>query len=240
MGSSKRDEVERVLLERLRARQPGDQLAPERELCEELGVSRQTLRRVLDDLERSGYVERRQGAGTFVCRPKIEHAFRIQSFTQDMQARRMEASSRLLSHRREMAGARLGSQLRISPGDEVLSLRRLRLADGEPMALEELSMPMALVGGLDPTTLESRSLYETLRTDHGIEISGGAQTMEATVTDPEESRLLTVPELSPALLVERVTWDQQGRYVESVRSIYRGDRYKFHLELSAAPTWGGS
>jgi GntR family transcriptional regulator len=100
------------------------------------------------------------------------------------------------------------------------------------MALELLSVPRALVPGLDPATLAERSFYDTLRQDFGIEISGGSQTMEATVTDPSESELLGVPELSPALLVERVTWDQHERRVEAVRSVYRGDRYKFHIDLS--------
>lgn len=235
MQSTKHARIEEELLALLRDLEPGARIPPERELCTRFGAARQTVRRVLDELARDGLLDRRQGAGTFVAKPRVQHDFHVQSFTEDMAARRMRASSRLLGHRVAAAGARLGTQLRLSPGDEVLTLERLRLADGEPMALETTSVPVALVPGIDVASLEERSLYETFREDFGIEIAGGTQTMTPTVTDPVESELLTVPPLSPALLVERVIWDQQGRRIERVRSVYRGDRYKFHLDLAARP-----
>jgi GntR family transcriptional regulator len=199
------------------------------------GVARETIRRAIDELIVDGLLERRPGVGTFVTRRKLTQQFRVQSFTQDMRARKMTSTSRLISHSESMAGARLGQVLHISPGDRVLTIQRLRLADNEPMALELLSMPRELVPGLDVELLGSQSLYEILARDYGIEIVGGTQTIEATVTDERESELLGIPPLSPALLIERTTWNGEGRRIEAVRSTYRGDRYKFEVDLTGLP-----
>ena len=97
--------------------EPGDRLAPERELMVQFGVARETIRRAIDDLIAEGLLERRPGVGTFVTHTKLTQQVRVQSFTQDMRARRMTSTSRLISHSRGLAGARLGQLLRISPGD---------------------------------------------------------------------------------------------------------------------------
>jgi GntR family transcriptional regulator len=198
-------------------------------------VARETLRRAIDELIAEGVVERRPGVGTFVSRTKLTQAIRTRSFTQDMAERRMSSSSRIVNHSVSVAGARLGRFLHISPGDQVLNVERLRLANDEPMALESLSIPSQLVPGLDVESLSSRSLYETLLQEYGIEVAGGRQTIEATVTDEAESLLLEIPLLSPALLIERTTWADDGRRIEFVRSRYRGDRYKFEVDLAGAP-----
>lgn len=220
------------VLARIHGLLDGERLPPERELCQSLGVARETLRQVLGELTQEGYLVRRRGAGTFVARSKITQQTQIRSFTEDMRARRMSSSSKLLWHRREPAGARLGAVLRLSPGEPVLTLRRLRLADGEPMALETVSLPDALLPGLEPEVLADASLYTILDERFGIEVWAGDQTLEATVTDREESELLGVPLLSPGLLVERVTWTRDGRRVEATKSTYRGDRYRFHIDLA--------
>jgi GntR family transcriptional regulator len=96
----------------------------------------------------------------------------------------------------------------------------------------------ALVPGLEGAELESGSFYELLERRYGITIVGGAQTVEPTVTNEEESELLGVPLHSPAFLFERVTRSAKGDLVEYVRSIYRGDRYRLVSELGAAGAAG--
>jgi GntR family transcriptional regulator len=113
----------------------------------------------------------------------------------------------------------------------VLSVKRLRLADGEPMAVELLHVPEALFTGLTAQDLEESSFYDLLEHRYGIEIVGGTQTVEPTVTDDEESSALGVPLHSPALLFERVTRSSTGEIVEFTSSIYRGDRYRLVSEL---------
>jgi GntR family transcriptional regulator len=209
----------------------GTAIPSERQLSANLGVSRLTVRAALDDLAREGYLVRRRGSGTYVQQPKISQELTMTSFSEDMRRRGMVPGSRTLSLATELAGARLGRLLRVSPSEEILIIKRLRLADGESMAIETLHLPAALVPGLEAEDL-SGSFYELYRDRYGIAIASGTQAIEPTVTNAEESSALGVPLHSPAFLFERTSRDEQGRTVEFVQSVYRGDRYRIVTELS--------
>jgi GntR family transcriptional regulator len=155
----------------------------------------------------------------------------VSSFTEDMRARGLTPASRTLALGTVPAGARLGRMLHVSPSEPVVAVKRLRLADGEPMAIELLHAREALVPGLTASDLEENSFYELLTDRYGIEIVGGTQTVEPTVTNEEESAALGVPLHSPALLFERVTRAASGDVVEFTSSTYRGDRYRLVTEL---------
>lgn len=219
------------LLDRLEHMSAGEQLPPERELAQELGVSRMTLRRALDDLVARGAVRRRHGAGVFATHPKLDQPLLATSFTEDMRARGLTPGSRTLTFEVSPAGARIARQLHLTEDAEVITLTRLRLADGEPLALEELTVPRTLLPDLEATDLEDRSFYALLAERHGIRIAHAVQTIEPTVLDVQEARDLGVPVHSPALQFERTSTDAGGRYVEFVRSVYRGDRYTIRAEL---------
>jgi GntR family transcriptional regulator len=126
----------------------------------------------------------------------------------------------------------VGRALNVSPDARVFQITRLRLADGEPMALETLHVPVSVVPGLTPSQLEHASWYELLETRYGVTIASGLQSIEPTVTNEEESQLLDVPLHSPAFLFERTSQSTTGVSVEYVRSLYRGDRYRLVAELS--------
>jgi GntR family transcriptional regulator len=212
----------------------GDALPPERTLAPKLGVSRMTLRRAVEELVREGRLVRRHGAGTFVAEPKIAQGMAVTSFSEDMRQRGAVPSSHLLGVDEVLAGAQLGRVLEVSPGEQVVRVVRLRLADGSPMALETLHVPRSVAPDLDGVMLANRSFYELLSSRYGVTLDGGIQAIEATVTDGTESQLLTVPLHSPAFLFERISRAVDGRVVEFVRSVYRGDRYKFRIELQPA------
>lgn len=216
------------LIERLGV---GTAIPSERQLSADLGVSRLTLRAALDDLAREGYLVRRRGSGTYVQQPKISQELTITSFSEDMRKRGMAPGSRTLSIDTILAGVRLGRFLQVSPGEKILQIKRLRLADGETMAIETLHIPERLAPGLTAKDL-SGSFYELLRSRYGILIASGTQAIEPTVTNEEESAALGVPLHSPAFLFERTSRDQNNRTVEFVQSVYRGDRYRIVTELS--------
>ena len=216
------------LIERLGV---GNAIPSERQLSADLGVSRLTVRAALDDLAREGYLVRRRGSGTYVQQPKIAQELTMTSFSEDMRRRGMVPGSRTLSLTRELAGARLGRLLHVSPSEEILVIKRLRLADGETMAIETLHLPSSLVPGLQSKDL-SGSFYDLVRQRYGVVIASGTQAIEPTVTDEEESAALGVPLQSPAFLFERTSRDEAGRTVEFVQSVYRGDRYRIVTELS--------
>jgi GntR family transcriptional regulator len=213
----------------------GTALPAERQLSADLGVSRLTLRAAVDDLVREGYLVRRRGSGTYVQQPKIAQELTMTSFSEDMRRRGMVAGSRTLSMKAQLAEARLGRFLQVSPSEQILVIKRLRLADGETMAIETLHLPQSLVPGLSSKDLAG-SLYELLSEKYGVMISSGTQAIEPTVTNEEESAALGVPLHSPAFLFERTSRDQNGRTVEFVQSVYRGDRYRIVTELSRRDT----
>ena len=210
----------------------GGALPSERQLSVDLGVSRLTLRAALDELVREGYLVRRRGSGTFVREPKIAQELTMTSFSEEMRRRGMTPGSRTLSLETTTAGAYLGRCLHVSPSERVVVAKRLRLADGESMAIETLHVPESLVPGLEPKDLDRGSFYELLAERFGITIVGGMQTIEPTVTNEEESEALDVPLHSPAFLFERTTRSESDDIVEFVRSIYRGDRYRLVSELN--------
>jgi GntR family transcriptional regulator len=228
---TKQRETRERVLDLVESLNVGDSIPSERQLAGELGVSRLTVRAALDELVREGYLMRRRGAGTFVAEPKVAKGMGITSFSEDMRQRGLTPGSRTLELQVVPAGARLGRILHVSPAEPVVVAKRLRLADGEPMAIELLHVREALLPGLTAVDLEEDSFYDLLAQRYGIEIVGGEQTVEPTVTDEEESETLGVPLHSPALLFERVTRSPTGEIVEFTVSIYRGDRYRIVSEL---------
>jgi GntR family transcriptional regulator len=230
---TKQSHTKQRVLELIEKLGVGTALPSERQLSTDLGVSRLTVRAALDDLAREGYLVRRRGSGTYVQQPKISQHLTMTSFSEDMRRRGMAPSSRTLSLTRQLAGAQLGRFLNVSPGEEIVVVKRLRLADGVSMAIETLHIPASIVPGVTPKELEG-SFYELLRTKYRVEIATGSQAIEPTVTNEEESAALGVPLHSPAFLFERTSRDAAGRTLEFVHSIYRGDRYRIVSELTAS------
>lgn len=212
--------------------QPGAALTPERILAAEFGVSRQTVRSAVDALVAEGLLYRRQGSGTYVADPerKLVIGLTLTSFTEDMERRGMRPSSRVLSMEQGAAGPVTGRLLDVSPREKVWTIRRLRLADDEPMAIENLSLPLRFAPDLQRGDLDHGSFYEYLSA-RGITIETATQTIEATVVTEDEAEALSVPEHSAAFLFDRTSRDATGVIVEHVTSIYRSDRYRLFTEL---------
>lgn len=226
-------QIKTRLLEQIECGQlkPGDRVPSERELTERFGVSRMTARQALVELETQGYLVRVQGKGTFVATPKFEQPLvMLTSFTEDMRRRGLEAGARVLSASEVPAGRRVGQALSIAETAPVYRLERLRLAGGEPMALEISHLDAAYFPGLLTHDVD-RSLYEILRVEYGLRLVRGTQSLEAVPADPRQAETLHVREGTPLMLMERISRDQHDRPVEMVRSYYRGDRYRFVTEL---------
>src|SRR5436305_4194443 len=231
-GMTKQEQIRQRVAGLIQQLGVGEAIPSERKLSTDLGVSRLTLRAALDELVREGYLVRRHGSGTFVSEPKIAQQLTLTSFSEDMRRRGMVPDSRTISLDNVAAGPQVARALNISPGARVFQIRRLRLADGEPMALETLHVPVSLVPGLTAAQLEHSSFYELLEQRYNVVIASGSQTIEPTVTNDEESQLLDVPLHSPVFLFERTSQTSDGETVEFVRSIYRGDRYRLVADLS--------
>jgi GntR family transcriptional regulator, nutrient-sensing system regulator len=227
--------VKEQLLESIRDLSEGSPLPTERVLAEECGVSRTTVRQALAELLVEGRVYRLQGKGTFVARPKVVQTLALTSYTQDMQARGLSPASRVIAAERLPAFPEVAEMLELAPRTEVLRVQRLRLANLEPMAVETLFVEAARFPGLEERLTDNSSFYELLRTAYRIVLEEAEETIESGIASPSDSQLLGTEMGWPMLLLTRRTWDVEGRPVEFVRSLYRGDRYRFITRLKLVP-----
>ncbi|RZS41141.1 GntR family transcriptional regulator [Herbihabitans rhizosphaerae] len=224
--------LKRHLLDLLAALPPGSPIPTERALAQEFDVSRTTVRQALAELTIEGRLHRVQGKGTFAAEPKVAQRLQLSSYTEDMRAQGREPSSKLLEVAELPAEAELARLLGIRAGAKVLRLRRLRLADNEPMALETTHLPLGRFRGLRKHVTGGTSLYEVLEEKFDVRMGHAEETIETALAGPEEADVLGADVGMPMLLLSRHSFDTQGRPVEWVRSVYRGDRYKFVARLS--------
>ena len=227
-------QIQRALMEKIQsgALSEGDPLASEEELSRIYQVSRMTARQALHGLKVSGYAFSEKGRGTFVTRPKLEkNIMHLQGFTEDMRQRGMKASSKLLEQSVITGSDDLSEKLKLNPGDHVIRLRRLRLADGIPMAIEESHVPLRRFPGLERIDFARNSLYATLRERYGVRVGYADETIEALPATREESELLTIPSRASVLSISRIILTTQESPIESACSRYRGDRYRASIRV---------
>jgi GntR family transcriptional regulator len=204
-------------------------------LCDEFGVSRMTARNAVQRLTQEGLVYRVPGRGTFVAEPPVHRqAGNLLSFTEEMRRRGREPSSRLLERVVREPRPAEASRLQLEPGVEVIAVRRLRLADDEPVAIEEAVFPAAVAAVIERADLEHRSLHDTLVEGGHVPTMGRAR-LGAEPAETEDAELLQVALGSPLLVEKRVIHDQDGNPLELCESRYAGDRYgldvQFDVEL---------
>ncbi len=205
----------------------GDTLPSERDLCMLMGASRVTIRKAIDQLIGEGLLVRKRGSGTFVA-PRIEAPGSFLSgFSEDAAARGATAGVVWIQKALSAVSDEEARILEIVAGAAVVRLTRVRLANGEPLAIENAVVPVQF---LPDIAAMGDSLYDALAAG-GNRPVGGTQRIRAALATPGEAGLLHIPEKSEILRIERVTRLADGRPVEFTRSAYRGDRYDFVSEL---------
>jgi GntR family transcriptional regulator len=229
--------LKRHLLEMTQTLPPGSPVPPERTLSVEFGTSRTTVRQALQELVVEGRLERIQGKGTFVAKTKVAQALRLTSYTEDMRAQGLEPTSRLLEIGYMLADDVLSERLGVKPRARVLRIERLRLANGDPMALETTHLSAQRFTGLRRHLERSNSLYAVLSEKYGVTLLEAEETIETVPAPPREAHLLGTDVGLPLLLLSRHSLGEDGKPVEYVRAFYRGDRYKFVAHLQR-PTPG--
>jgi GntR family transcriptional regulator len=223
-GTTRYREIERYLRTLVEGARPGAPLPSEAELCERFSVSRMTVRQALQELTNDGLVERRRGQGTFVAhRPVHRRPGVFLSFTEEMNRRGMQATSRLLSAGMDDARRSEHPDLGLAPDSQVVRVVRVRLADGVPVALEDAALIPELREVLDED-LGGGSLHGALA-DRGVVATRATGTITARLARASETELLDLAPQSALLVELRILFDQDGRVFERTETRYAADRY---------------
>ncbi|MER2057922.1 MAG: GntR family transcriptional regulator [Niallia sp.] len=224
-------QLEMEIKEIIKNLQPGDPISSEREFSEKYGISRMTVRQAINNLVAEGVLVRQRGKGTFVATPKVEQELSgLTSFSEDMRSRGLTPQTKILDFKTIPCPRGIASKLQIEEGDTVYEFSRLRIADDIPMALETSYLPTTLIKDLQEETLHG-SIYEYVEQTLYLKISHATQTIESTLSQKNESTPLGIKEGAPVLLMERYSYLENGTPFEYVKSIYRGDRYKFVIDM---------
>jgi len=210
---------------------PGSRLDNEIQLADRLSVSRPTLRKAIERLVDQGLVVRRRGLGTIVIPRRVRRPVALSSLYEDLAAGGRRPSTRVLAVRAEPATSHIAAMLGVEEGSLVTAVERVRLADGEALALMHNHLPAGLVP-LTEQALAAHGLYQVLRS-HGIVPQLADQTIGARQATAREARLLQAPRGATVLTMHRATYDATGRPVEYGAHCYVADRYTFEMSLVA-------
>ncbi|WP_367650633.1 GntR family transcriptional regulator [Nocardioides sp. zg-1308] len=210
---------------------PDTAIPSERDLMATYDVSRATVRKAVDSLVAGGLLHRIQGKGTFVARPRVESRLHLASFSDDMRRRGLAPSTRLMLVDEERPPSDVAATLRLGATGTAWRIDRVRLADGQPMAIEQGWYPRSLLPDLDTEDLTG-SLYTLFSQRYDLVIDAAEQTLWGEAAEGSTARRLEAPVHTPLLVFRRVS-SAAGRPVEHVVSRYRGDRYQVHMSLGA-------
>jgi GntR family transcriptional regulator len=214
---------------------PGDRVDSEAELERIHGVSRITVRQALKALVQEGQLYRVPGKGTYVAEQKVAPLAAFTSFSENMRSQGLSPSYRLLETELIEPPPSVRQELRLSERDRAFHLERLLLADDRPMGLQDGFYPARYFGDdegqIAPSSLDAKSLYEQLEQLLDVPLGKASETVEPAIAKRKEVDLLGIPAGAPVLVVRRIAYLASGEPVETVKLVFRGDTYRYRVDL---------
>lgn len=207
---------------------PGAKLEDELSMASRLGVSRPTARRALQSLVDLRLVVRKRAVGTIVAPKEIHRQVKLSSLYDDLRESGQKPTTNVISYEEVAADKEIAEDLRLSEGQAVIKVVRLRLANGEPLAIMTNYLPLQVA----PSEKELRSsgLYDAMRS-HGHEVVSASQTISARKASTEEAETLQESRGAAILSMRRIAYDQSGVPIEIGDHVYRASRYRFTISL---------
>lgn len=211
----------------------GARLPSERELAELFGVSRMTARQAMRLLMQDGRINTRVGKGTFVQNPRLTQELReLTSFTDDIRRAGARPTSLVLNAEITAADVEVAAHLEVEIGTSVVHLHRVRIADGEFIALEKAYLVHTRCAGiLDEHDFARESLYSVLKEVYGVRLVWASEAISARMPEPGEREALKMQRGVPVLSMKRITYDERDEPVEYVKSCYHSERYQLRTIL---------
>lgn len=209
---------------------PGARLENEIALAARLHVSRPTARRALQELVDLGMLVRKRGVGTQVAPVRVRRKVDLTSLHDDLATAGRQPTTSVLEYSVGPGPAEITDILEIAPESDIVTIRRLRYADGEPLALMTNHLALDLAPSYEE--LNELGLYAALRT-RGVEIHLATQQIGARPATAAEARMLEEKPKAALLTMERTAYDPAGRAVEHGTHLYRASRYSFSTTLFA-------
>jgi len=203
---------------------PGDRFENELALAKRLALSRPTTRRAIQELVDKGLLVRKRGVGTQVVQNSVHRRVELTSLFDDLVRAGKAPATRLLDYRVDAPDEDVARELSLSGNREVVRIKRLRLANGEPLAVMTNYLPVEIAP--EAALLETSGLYQSLRAQ-GVHIRLARQRIGARAAGRDEARLLDEKPGAPLLTMDRTAFDDSGRAVEYGTHCYRASRYFF-------------
>lgn len=212
---------------------PDQKLPSENELREWLGISRHTAQRALKHLVDRGCAYRIQGKGTYVANKTITYSLVANlSFSAEILGLNKKVRSKLICADEIIAHSLITKMLQTDENAKFYSIQRLRYVDEVPISLQTSYLPSGLVPGLIDRNFEEASLFTIIKEEYGLEIGKAFETLRTVKASKYEAQHLKIEEGDAVFLLERTTKLKSGELLEFVKTILRGDRGKFFVELN--------
>ena len=212
----------------------GANLMPERELCKLQNISRMTVNKAIINLVNEGLLERKQGKGTFVAYKKQKYRFqKLKGFTEVMSDKGFSIRNKILEFEVSTQDKHIREKLEIKNKDELIyKIKRLRIIDNDPFALETVYIPAKMCKGLEEKLKENESLYRIFREEYNYKIDKAIQTIEPISLNKDSSDILNKDINSLALKFDRKVYIKEGNVLEYTISIFTSDKYQYQIMMT--------
>jgi GntR family transcriptional regulator len=216
--------------------EPHAQLPSQRALCKQFSMSHMTVRRAINELVQEGIIYAIPGKGIFVSPPSpmVEYDS-LQGFAAQLARFGMAPTTSILDAEIMPASTLMGQTLKLPANTPLVYLRRLRLADGRPHAINISYLPHHLCPGLLEEFRLSDSLFETLRYVYGLKLAGSITVVSGTLADEEMAALLELTRPAPLLVREQITYLDSGEPIEFSRTLTHGESNHLQFKEGLVP-----
>jgi GntR family transcriptional regulator len=204
----------------------GQVFCSEGDIARVLGISKMPVRQAFQKLRSEGLLVIAKGKRPIVGTGRVPWNFQqLRGFSEEMRRRGLVPSAKLLALDKVEPALDVAQALKLTPGEQAYSLKRLRFVNAEPVAVVTSFLPARIFAGIDQQDLEKQSLYQIFERTYNRKLQWAEESIGAVVANNEEAHALQAHPGSPLLLIKETTYDEQNIPIEYSVSLLRGDRY---------------